>query len=483
MINSTTLVNSSAVSTNANKNNFTNLTATGSTNEFASMLEQMTYNNSSQLETIVSKTTNDSKKTIPQNNLEKVDNSKNDTTLTQTDSQLSKPVEEKLDVASEISEAEIEIKQVLMEKLNVTEEELAAAMENLGLSFIDCLDSSNLANLMVELSGSDDVSMILTDETLFMTFTEVSESVGEISEALLSELGVTKEEFATIVANLKEQLANNDSATTEVADEAVPDDKGKITENLKPSDGKEVINETPVSNTTKDEATDDVTVAKTSDNKKEYQSSLDKQYDGADDLTKRETTSEKVETVVEDSNDKQSPVQTFAERMEATATKASATTSNTQQTVSPQEIFNQINSQIKLAMNGDETKMQFQLNPEFLGKVTVQVAVKAGVVTAQFAAENQTVKEAIEGQIVQLKESLNNQGLKVEAVEVTIESHEFERNLEENEHNRENLEEKKQSGRKQLNYREIEDLEELPEDEALIAEMMVGSGNSINYTA
>ena len=60
------------------------------------------------------------------------------------------------------------------------------------------------------------------------------------------------------------------------------------------------------------------------------------------------------------------------------------------------------------------------LNPENLGKVHVAVTAKQGIVTAQLTAQNEQVKAALENQMTALKEQFNNQGVKVEAVEITV---------------------------------------------------------------
>ncbi len=69
--------------------------------------------------------------------------------------------------------------------------------------------------------------------------------------------------------------------------------------------------------------------------------------------------------------------------------------------------------------------MEIALNPENLGKVNLLVSVREGVVTAKLIAENEQVKKALEGQLNVLKENMSNQGLKVEAVEVTVQNNAF----------------------------------------------------------
>jgi flagellar hook-length control protein FliK len=99
----------------------------------------------------------------------------------------------------------------------------------------------------------------------------------------------------------------------------------------------------------------------------------------------------------------------------------------------------QIVNQMKVTISQDITSMEMQLNPENLGKIYVNISSEEGVVNAQFRATNEIVKEALEAQIATLRENLNQAGVKVDAIEVTIASHEFERNLEQNHHNPEGM--------------------------------------------
>ena len=71
-------------------------------------------------------------------------------------------------------------------------------------------------------------------------------------------------------------------------------------------------------------------------------------------------------------------------------------------------------------------------------------------------------------------------------MEVTIASHEFERNLQQgNRQNQEEESKKSQKGKVNLNLNGIESLEEedLTGEERLEAEMMLQNGNTVSYTA
>ena len=128
-----------------------------------------------------------------------------------------------------------------------------------------------------------------------------------------------------------------------------------------------------------------------------------------------------------------------------------------------------------------------QLNPANLGKVYLQVVSREGVITAQLAAQNEAVREALESQVAVLKENMNQQGIKVEAIEVTIASHEFERNLEQNQQSpaQEQQEENaRKSSRRNINLNSPEEMEgAMTEEEDLVAKIMTDQGNSVDLTA
>ncbi|MGN0482780.1 MAG: flagellar hook-length control protein FliK [Lachnospiraceae bacterium] len=163
------------------------------------------------------------------------------------------------------------------------------------------------------------------------------------------------------------------------------------------------------------------------------------------------------------------------------------------QQVDAQAIIEQITKFAKTHISLDGTTISMQLNPEHLGKVYLQASYKNGVLTAQLAAQDSAVKDAIEHQISRLQESLNQQGIKVQAIEVTIASHEFEQNLEGNQHQmsqemgqQNQQEQERQQARRNLNLNEenIQALfEDLSEDDSLKAKMMLENGNSVDMTA
>ena len=89
---------------------------------------------------------------------------------------------------------------------------------------------------------------------------------------------------------------------------------------------------------------------------------------------------------------------------------------------------------------------------------------------------------------MELRQSLNQQGIKVDAIEVTVGAHEFEQNLEENareeEQMQQQMQESKKGTRRSLNLNELDGLSGLmSEEEQLAAQIMKDNGNQVDLTA
>ncbi|MHB8170475.1 MAG: flagellar hook-length control protein FliK [Thermincolia bacterium] len=85
-----------------------------------------------------------------------------------------------------------------------------------------------------------------------------------------------------------------------------------------------------------------------------------------------------------------------------------------------EQVFQQIMQKVHLLVRGEHAEMNLQLKPDHLGKLNMQVVVENGVITARFAAESMQVKELIEASLNNLKQTLTNQGLKVDEITVSV---------------------------------------------------------------
>ena len=83
------------------------------------------------------------------------------------------------------------------------------------------------------------------------------------------------------------------------------------------------------------------------------------------------------------------------------------------------DVPRQIVEQARLIRSAEDTQMVIKLKPEHLGELTLKVSVSAdGAVNASFHSDNAQVRTIIENTMVQLRQDLQAQGLKVDNVSV-----------------------------------------------------------------
>ena len=131
----------------------------------------------------------------------------------------------------------------------------------------------------------------------------------------------------------------------------------------------------------------------------------------------------------------QTAPQTMQQSVEATQQTTKETpTAQVNTPVNAQDVINQIMSQVKVSSTGQNfTEMRITLKPESLGEIVLRVMTQNGIVMAQFEAENQRVKEALESNFNQLRDALADAGLTFGELNVYVRQdgserlHQFER--------------------------------------------------------
>ena len=156
--------------------------------------------------------------------------------------------------------------------------------------------------------------------------------------------------------------------------------------------------------------------------------------------------------------------------------------------VDAMDLIDQISSQVRAVVDNETQSLAMQLHPQSLGRLNVELVSKGGQVTAQFEAENASVRAALESHIAELRETLEQRGLRVENVEVTIASHEFEQNLmggQQSDNTEQGSGRRSRTRRINLNDMDVEGIpdEDMDEGERIAREMMAADGNSVDFTA
>ena len=393
-----------------------------------------------------------------------------------------------------------EVQKEVKELLGVDDAQLEAAMKELGLTYQDLMDPVNLANLVMNLTGEEDQLGLLMNAD----FQELMQNVEVLSKNLLQELGMTPQEVAEVFAQLEQNAAQITEEVPQQMQEVtdtqadvlkvqqtddvhITEQKSQVTgltetnaaatESVE-SDGNVQNVEEPVSQEVRVE--NDQTASQQEGQQEEAPENSMTTEDDASLLQQNDTTEKSIFTE-----------HTFQQTVQTIRTDnitAAPTTAVPQNVVfNTLDVIRQVSEFTRVMYQGDTTSMEMQLNPENLGKIYVQVTAKEGVVTAHLAVQNEIVKEALENQTIQLRENMNQQGIKVEAVEVTIASHEFERNLEQNQQGSAQDEQREQaskSPRRNISMNQLDELSGLmSEEEMLVAKIMRDNGNSVDFTA
>lgn len=382
-----------------------------------------------------------------------------------------------------VAEAGEKLVEDVAEEMGVTPEEVEAAMEVLGLSAMQLLDPENMKQLLMVISGNEDQLSIITDGELYGHLQSLLDKVSVSLEELQTELGLSEEELKALLekAAVAENttVAENEAGAVEMPEElsaGVEEPETATLEGMKDyavtvhRDGEEVKVKVQV-----DDAGANKSVQEEVTQTSEVQTRHEAKSDNRGSFSQSGGESSAQEPFM-----MQTPVE------QPNLSEVTANQQVMERFTSTEEIMNQITEYIKINLKSDVQEMELQLHPASLGSVNVQLAAKDGVITAQFTAQNETVKAAIESQLIQLKTQFEEQGIKVDAVEVTVANYRFDQSFSGKEEDPGEGSKNGKKGPRRINLNDM-NLEELPEDmedsERIAAEMMAQSGNTVDYTA
>lgn len=397
-------------------------------------------------------------------------------------------MQSKLEESSqELETFEKQIVEGIAEELGVSEEEVVKAMEALGITVFDLLEPQNLAELVMEITGIEDSAQLLFDAS----FQNLVQSVNELGTELKNSLGFDDEQMKTFLTLLEE--VNGGTEAVAVFEDGELQQLLADTEALQQTVQKVVSNESEdVSKLLSRQITDSTEEGGNISQEAAAfrQSGLSGEMDNEAEMNFGQDMQE--QSGEHTGTDKMVAVTGEQVQVMQVGTEAVPVDLEVPQdsyvSVDTVKMIEELAERVKMMHTQGETSLEMQLNPQNLGKLYLNVTSKQGVVNAHMVVTNELVKEALEAQVVQLRESLNQAGVKVDAVEVTVSAHEFERNLEQGQ-SREEQEGQQQEQNFSKNRRNlhISSLDELSgimtEEEALAAQIMRDNGNSVDLTA
>ncbi len=407
-----------------------------------------------------------------------------------------------------------DVKDAVQETMDVSEEELTQAMELLGLTDMDLLQPQNLMQLVGQLTGSQDASALLTNDGVQQLMQDVTALFADFQQ----QNGITGAEFNDLLAQLSmnidelEELAKQQLG---LADELPSDAQNDLLAETAAVDEAQTVQQSETAGqngvfssslqNSKEQVTDAAQLQQPGQTQENDEAAVQTQMQMED--AAAQTTGDGTGSLMNDDSDTQTD-NGFDQQMDLTGEQQSALlrgqgTSQAQPVVQTAEVpqanpmiryetlMNQMEGLARAFASTEGTTLQMQLNPESLGRLMLTVTEKHGNVTAQITATNEQVKEALQTQMVELRSTLQAQGIKVEAIEVTVATHEFEQNLDGNasanaqmQEQGDSQEQGRSGGRRNLDQSMLQGIGgELTEEETLAAQMMRDNGGSVDYTA
>ena len=342
---------------------------------------------------------------------------------------------DKNELNDKVNETVQDVKDTIKDELDVSDEDIAKAMEVLGMTATDLLSVVKVTELVGELTGTDAITLI-TDDDMLSRLTSVLDVVNAAQQDIADMSGVNVEDVSDVIATANTEADVNKDVTDNVVSNNQP---AAIEESLSDMLAKKI----------------------TTDGSAKQQNNAGEQNHNT------ETYGSVADNMIQSMSDSFADIIT-----EDTAY------------VSEADIVNQVIDQIKLTSGKELTSIEVMLNPERLGSVHVTVSAKNGILTAQIAAQNEQVKTALENQMTTLRENFENQGIKVDAVEITVMTHQFEagQNFGQNESERKQSE-RKLNKKLDLSAYDDEVDDEFSDDELRRKDSIQNGNSSVEYIA
>ncbi len=375
----------------------------------------------------------------------------NDTQKEDTDRREEMPDEEVMEAVARIL---AELQQQIQEGLQISDEDFSDTLTQMELTQTDLLDSGKLSDFVLGLTGAEDSLALLTDEGLLRDYREIMSGLQDLLGELKEVTGMELVEVSQVIGREQMQMPemNLEVQTGDSGDESVT--AGPFIEVTATAEG--------------------LSTGSDAEGAKQGAEDGMQSRDGA---LRHEP--EPIWTDNQSVNDFQSRI------MEASAARTSESTLAFSE--STRQIMDQVLDYMKIQLQPEVSNLEMRLHPASLGTLKVQVEIRGEAVTAHFITENETVKNVLETQMIELKEQFQQQGMKVDAVEVSVQTQTFEQSFEQGRQAQQAGQENSRNRIRRINLGTEEDGAEVlqPADEAerIAVEMMTANGNTVDYMA
>lgn len=289
--------------------------------------------------------------------------------------------------------------QNLSEALNVPVDKINEILQQLNMNINDLNDSNNLISFMQKITGAENISQLLSVDNIKDMFKSVKDILNDFNNQNNSNDMLT--EVSTEQTSKEETTANNEAESQ----------KGIKNISKRDIDSIGNLNEKPIAN-----ENNNTKVENNNNNVSNTQqvSAASKENFGQQSNLGNGQSSQlqNTEQILQAGNTLQDNIaKTFTESLSKAGVKKSVNSS---------DIINQIVDKLKAEVKNEISEIKITLKPEYLGDVSLKITSQNGIVTAQFTAESQRIKEIIEDNFNSLKDMLNEKGIEISELSVSV---------------------------------------------------------------
>lgn len=413
-----------------------------------------------------------------------------------------------------LSDAGAQMQEEAAEQLDVPEEQITFALQQTGLNPLDLLSEEGLTQLVTEVAGVDETAL-LTDGELYGELQALIETADTLKGEIAEDFGLTLEGLEEAIA----QVADETPQTVQTAQTTLPvaeipeaenaeegvfafaEHAGDDAELLNPAtlrktDGTErhadAEGETEADVMLKDGIGKNQAAQQTQGGTQDGQqmSQQGNRNTGAQTQTAGNAGSDMTQNANAAVNMAEGFLNAVNEAVTATQTVYGAGAPVASEA---ENVLRQVLEQMRTQVRPGVTELDMQLHPQSLGRVNVNLqAMDGGEMIARFTAQNETVRAALASQMPQLLQRFEEQGIKVNEVQVMVAEHGFneqrDRNMSREDQRNEQQAGIERAGRMRrisldLANMTADDIASLDDDTRVEAEMLAAEGTTVNYRA
>ena len=276
------------------------------------------------------------------------------------------------------------VEDIVKDVLKLDDDQMDAILAAMGITVLQLLDPQILQQFVLTAEGAGDITDMLTSEMMLADYQMILQQFAQMPEGvseILAQMEPVSEDDANLQGILQELTAVKPEQAPVVSD-------GEVLQKAVNTQEPAILGQTSSSDSSK-------TMSGES-NASSTESFVQ---------TSQPQTDASVEAVP------------FAQQFDLQGAREVQDAPMPNQSV---QIIEQIVRQMRVSVTDTTSTMEMQLNPERLGKVLLTISAKEGMMTANFTVQTEEARLALESQMYQLRDTLEQKEIKVEAVSISV---------------------------------------------------------------